>query len=194
MNFHDFIKTISRFQDFISVIRYAGGCGWWCSAPVCVAEGLLCWLPRHLKENRKRKPTFSQFIHAQLNFHFHCGEADLVTRWLVGLFSKAQADQRQRNRGQQSHRVEEGDGMQRSCHRKIASGSHTRYNNLYRNCGTEGGARTYLIWARRRRAARTCRGWEPRAPGWWPHCGCAGWAWWGRRHSTCCIGRPGVSG
>lgn len=121
---------------------------------------------------------------------FHCGGADLVARWLVGLFSKAQADERQRNRGQQGHGVEEGDGMQQPCHEEIARGFHTWLNDVYRHRRREVGVRTYLIGARRRRAARTCRGREPPSPGWWPLCGCAGWAWWGRTRSTCCIGRP----
>lgn len=121
---------------------------------------------------------------------FHCGGADLVARWLVGLFSKAQADERQRNRGQQGHGVEEGDGMQQPCHEEITRGFHTRLNDVYRHRRREVGVGTYLIGARRRRAARTCRGREPPSPGWWPLCGCAGWAWWGRTRSTCCIGRP----
>lgn len=48
----------------------------------------------------------------------------------------------------------------------------------------------YLIWVWRRRAARTCRGWEPRWPGWWLPCGYAGWVWWGHMHSRYCIGQP----
>lgn len=62
---------------------------------------------------------------------FHCGGADLVACWLVGLFSKAQADERQRNRGQQGNRVEEGDGMQQPCHEEIKRGLHTWLNDVY---------------------------------------------------------------
>lgn len=107
-------------------------------------------------ETKKNKNSLWAFMFSSTLFH--CGGADLVARWLVGLFSKAQAEKRQRNRGQQGHRVEEGDGMQQPCHGKIARRFHTWRNDVYRHSRREGGARTYLIGAWRRRAARTCRG------------------------------------
>lgn len=150
--------------------------------------------PQADQTSKTKKKRISLGVFMLSTTLFHCDGAHLVTCWLVGLFSKAQAEKRQRDRGQQGHRVEEGDGMQQSCRGKMARGFHTWGDDVYRNCGREGGARTYLIWARRRRAARTCRGWEPPSPGWWPLCGCAGWVWWGRTRSTCCIGRPCVWG
>lgn len=68
---------------------------------------------------------------------------------------------------------------------------HNSYRNRVR---TEMTVMKYLIWAQRRRAARTCRGGERWRPGWWLLCESAGWVWWERMHSRCCTGRPCASG
>lgn len=51
----------------------------------------------------------------------------------------------------------------------------------------------YLIWAQRRRAARTCRGSEPRWPGWRLLGGSSGSVWWERMRSRCCSDQPYAS-
>ena len=131
---------------------------------------------------------------------FWGGEADLVACWLVWCFFKAQAEKVTGNTGDQGYKGEKGDGMHWTCdsaenqvksNKKDINKAFDSYGNFKNKDIAEA---KYLIWAQRRRAARTCRGWEPRWPGWWLLCGFAGWVWWGCMHNRCCICQPCASG
>lgn len=177
------------------MILYTGGGGGRDRGPFCISERSLCWLIRHLKQ-RKHTRIKSEPLQPNL-FSVKSGVANLVTRWSVRLLSKAQADERKRHRGQQGHWGKEGDGMRWSCYNIKAD--KQELDSWLRGIGAkcsriEEEAIRYLIWASRRTTARTCRGWEPRWPGWWLLCGFAGWVWWGRMHSRCCICQPRASG
>ena len=181
------------------MVLYTGSSGGCYSTPVCISERPLCWLIRHLKQRKKKTNPFIQhycILGWNVSQRGVCGGADLVAGRLVWLLLKAQAEEGEGNRGEQGHRREEGDGMRWTCEGRIQStfcslmAIDLGFSDSYRCCGRTEQWRSYLIWAWRRRAARTCRGREPRWPGWWPPCGCAGWVWWERMHSRCCIGRP----
>ena len=173
---------------------------WWMLQYSCLHQWTSPLLADQTSETKKK--TTNPFIQHYCILGWNvsqrrvCGGADLVAGRLVWLLLKAQAEEGEGNRGEQGHRREEGDGMRWTCEGRIQStfcslmAIDLGFSDSYRCCGRTEQWRSYLIWAWRRRAARTCRGREPRWPGWWPPCGCAGWVWWERMHSRCCIGRP----
>lgn len=171
---------------------------WWMLLCSCLHQWTSPLLADQTSETKKKKHNFhSALVHLKLKrISARWGGADLVAGRLVWLLLKAQAEEGEGNRGEQGHRCEEGDGMHWTCEGREQSAFcslmaiNLGFGDSYKCCSRIEKWKWYLIWAWRRRAARTCRGREPRWPGWWPPCGCAGWVWWERMHSRCCIGRP----